>query len=154
MDLNLEANGTEMFVSPTVIYNTVDLRNESSEPCKDKMCKETYEFTWLGKEPCNSSFICTDLSGDPCADYGIVLAQDNGSVVEAVCHEGQVHIGFLQQRESIELTMWFTKHAEYDANCYLWCINEDTFGGTDVSDNASSAVEDLFLDLVNMKTLF
>ena len=135
-------------MSPTVIYNTVLLRNEDSDPCQDKLCQDTYEFTWLGTEPCNSSFICTDLTGDPCADYAVVLSREGSSSTDPVCHQGQIHLGYLSQLESIEVTIWFAKQADYEANCYLWCTNEDSFAGAGISDSSTTAVEELFLELV------
>ena len=66
-------------ISPVKIYNTLHVKNNTAKMCRNegqRICTAKYRFSWMGKSPCNASFICDKLGGNICGDYGILLESD------------------------------------------------------------------------------
>ena len=113
------------YASPAAVYNTVQLRNGSSGSgdCHNGHCSSKYRFQWMGDEACNSTFVCAELGGDPCADYGLSLSH-NGVTAQPVCHQGQLHFGNLNTGDYVDISLWYTASAFFGTNCYLWCTED------------------------------
>ncbi|TRY78589.1 hypothetical protein TCAL_04995 [Tigriopus californicus] len=136
-----------LYVSPTTIYKTIQMQNDTSgSSCQGDKCQLTYRFSWLGEEPCNSSFVCHKLDGNPCADYGLQLRFNGQEDRVPVCYEGQLHMGQLDTNDFIDISLWHLPHSIFDSNCYLWCTDN---GKLPQPRSTSEAYEDLVLAFMN-----
>lgn len=75
--------------------------------------------------PFQASFVCTDLGGDPCADYGIRFEGARA------CQAGVVLGRPLAQGESAAVELWYAPGVaiEGGARCHFWCSSA---GGGDL----------------------
>lgn len=70
---------------------------------------------WRGISTCQYRLMCTDLSNNICGDYAVSI---NG---QDVCYEKQILSGELESGEDLDLELWQTNDARFEAKCLFFC---------------------------------
>ncbi len=146
-------------VSPASVYPLVVTdRDLAADRCADDgqtSCRLSTDFVWRGREACNASFICADLSGNVCGDFGIITATGKNKV--SVCHESVAYGSVLQPGDVYSIRLWFStvyKASERAAECYFWCAASTGSGGANRPPAPPNTVEVSILNtLVLIHTL-
>ena len=138
-----EEASTEVYVSPTAVYRNLHVGNGSSEDCDNNICSVSYRFSRIASTPCNVSFVCTKLTGDPCAEYQIGVTF-NDEDRQKYCYGGEAYLGLLETDEYVDVDLWYVDKSEFKAECFLWCADD----GPLPEQLASDIKEDLVLSLV------
>ena len=84
--------------------------------------EHTISLSWLWEQECQSSFVCETMSGNPCGDYGLKLAYREQN--QSVCHAGQKYHGSLEFNEVLDISVWHTDGAKFEASCFFWCTED------------------------------
>ena len=80
--------------------------------------EHTISVAWLWEQECQSSFVCETMTGNPCGDYGVKLAHRSSN--QSVCHAGHKYHGILKYNEVLNISVWHTDDAKFEASCFLW----------------------------------
>ena len=121
--IKAEMDGHAIAMSPLMVY-TMRLDQTTVELMKDVTClREKCSFTtsmhWLGKEASTFNFACSNLVGNSCGSFGILLSdQDN---TKQLCHNRQVLTMNLNMLDKVNISLWFAKDTEFEVECYAWC---------------------------------
>jgi hypothetical protein len=101
--------------------------------CDTELCHQKYRFQWHGRNPCHSNYVCTELEGNICGDFGVSLSyrlpgdsfgQKGEERVTDVCYEQYVYEGTVTDEHSLEIKLWFHPDAVFHAECFIWCTTE------------------------------
>lgn len=140
-ELPISSNATHT-LGRTTIYNLKPSSDDIS--CQESKCvlEQNFQFNGDGQS-CNASFICDDLQGYSCGDYGLSISlPTTGFEPTEVCLEGQSVQGVLEQGQSVKISLWHTHDSEPDFNCYFWCrSNKRTNDDCDCGDICEGAAE-------------
>ena len=109
-----------------VIHQMSPNKEDDSYSCDDEpFCTAHRRFPNPSHfSSCNASFVCTDLPGNPTADYGISVRVGDAAPVEIV-REGQVVRGTVGPRSSSLVSVWYTEGSSRDWKCHYWCHSEE-----------------------------
>lgn len=118
-------------LSPFVMYNVTIASELSKNKCSDDICWSKASFTWLSSKTCSGKFVCKNLKGNVCGNYGIVFnqhaAENDSDPVEFCIESDLVRVENISKNDVIELEFWHHHTSTYegaipdDIQCYLWC---------------------------------
>jgi hypothetical protein len=80
-------------------------------------CSLKHSFNWYGQDSCKASFVCLELGGNICGDYGLIYNDSK------VCVEGQLFQGTLGHKDQVGLELWHVPEPDMGVGvqCYFWC---------------------------------
>ena len=112
-------------LSPVKIYQLVTDMEETgnakeNEDCTNGVCVFEKEMSWNGKSTCEFNFACTKMTGNPCADFGVIINQKSQNSTK-LCFENQLYKATLNEFDSISVTLWANDKATFDYSCNYWC---------------------------------
>ena len=97
-------------------------QNSTSPPC----AATSDHYVWSPKNTIGGKygFGCSELEGNACADYGIVItvfddANRTIDSIDNVCEDGVVHEGDLLPGHSVMVGMWFTHRHTFHAISWI-----------------------------------
>ena len=104
-------NETDVITSPVKVYKLGEnLNNYQCNP-DTQICSTKLTFEWLNPEAvCESSFLCTQLYGAICQEYGVIVSHlsKEGMTIknETVCESNVVHEGTIGAGQRAVVTFW------------------------------------------------
>ena len=131
-------------VSSQMVY---EVSGDGSQGCQGtKLCKSQKSFMWHHKSRCISSFICTQLNGNVCGDFGISLMYGPDSKSKKFssmsCFEENRYLGLLKDDNHLHIYQVHKKWHQYNVTCYFWCTSDGQLPQPLPSYPESSIVQD------------
>ena len=135
-------------------------------PCPIRRCTTNYKFQWFQDEDCSAVFVCPEIQGNSCGDFGISIdfPEEEPRQVSIqyfdivflshlphfkiqVCYEGELHSTNVSFYSISEVSVWYLQQSEFSINCLFWCSNQGTIP---LKPNVTDADEELVEDLVSI----
>ena len=112
-------------------------------------------LAWLGDYSCSAHFMCPVLKGNVCGNFGITLSNfEKGENKTDVCYENACFLGKIEDSGKIEIELWHSPNAEYEAECFFWCTTDGNLPAPSPNSSQNNAlIETLVTSHKNLSTL-
>ncbi len=120
----------QVISSATVFHlDLPELRNTSSQTVcshENLTCSVDLEFWWLEKSPCQTGFLCVNIDGKLCGDFGlqISLYRNGTQQTSEYCYQNSIFEMSMHENSSAKFQLWFTPNSAFNGKCYFWCLNK------------------------------
>ena len=122
------ASSGMFYLSPAILYQLSKQRTMNSQvtdkDCNNNRCSVNKNFKWLGAEKCHFHFACTEMIGNACGDFGVVVG------TSTICQQNQVVRKELERLDEVEILLWFSQEAIFSVTCFAWCTSSGSLPGS------------------------
>lgn len=141
----------QYYISPMKVYG-IQATKDTLPVCQSKsMCSIEATFSWMARGSCRANFICSTLTGEVCADYGITVgiqgppsAGSNGTtnlspLRRSICYSDYIDQGNITNPGQFSVNLWYHNDTEdFTTSCYFWCSETGQIVGQGSSSQSSS----------------
>ena len=89
-------------------------------------CSVTLEFRWLEKSHCDTGFLCVNIEGVLCGDFGLQISLDRDGTEQTsdYCYQNSIFEMSMNENSSAKFQLWFNPNSLFKGKCYFWCLNK------------------------------
>ena len=148
----LNQESTSSSLSPQSVYHFKTDRSilDLDKSCEG-VCRENVTLSWFWPDDCQAKFVCNEMKGSPCSNYGVQLSYPEEEIQD-VCFARNQYEGSLGFNQEMTLSLWYSPHLNdtIDLSCFLWCTEDGDLPPDMVTETIS---EELLVSIVRKATL-